>query len=113
MGFRRELVSEVGWIDERFRFYRLMDIHYSFFFKTSGYRVLTTPRVVELVERHPHREWFSLSEDEQATKSKKNYDIFRERWHHSQSLLVANYPPPAPAPPTAPPPHFPAPPPHP
>jgi cysteinyl-tRNA synthetase len=91
MAFRRELLSEVGWIDERFRFYRLMDIHYSFFFKTSGYRVLTTPRVVELVERHPHREWFSLSEDEQATRSKKNYDIFRERWHHGQSLLVANY----------------------
>src|SRR5260221_256055 len=91
MAFRRELLSEVGWIDERFRFYRLMDIHYSFFFKTSGYRVLTTPRVVELVERHPHREWFSLSEDEQATRSKKNYDLFRERWHHGQSLLVANY----------------------
>ncbi|HKF36706.1 MAG TPA: cysteine--tRNA ligase, partial [Ktedonobacteraceae bacterium] len=91
MAFRRELLPEVGWIDERFRFYRLMDIHYSFFFKTSGYRVLTTPRVAELVERHPHREWFSLSEDEQTTKSKKNYDIFRERWHHGQSLLVANY----------------------
>jgi Glycosyl transferase family 2 len=91
MAFRRELLSEVGWIDERFRFYRLMDIHYSFFFKTSGYRVLTTPRVAELVERHPHREWLSLSEDEQATRSKKNYDIFRERWHHGQSLLVANY----------------------
>ena len=30
--FRRELLQEVGWIDERFRFYRLMDIHYSFFF---------------------------------------------------------------------------------
>ncbi len=91
MAFRRELLSEVGWIDERFRFYRLMDIHYSFFFKTSGYRVLTVPEVAERVEKHPHREWFSLSEDERATKSKKNYDIFRDRWHHGQSLLVANY----------------------
>jgi cysteinyl-tRNA synthetase len=91
MAFRRELLSEVGWIDERFRFYRLMDIHYSFFFKTSGYRVLTMPLVAERIEKHPHREWFSLSEDERATKSKKNYDIFRDRWHHGQSLLVANY----------------------
>src|SRR5579864_3262575 len=72
MAFRRALLPEVGWIDERFRFYRLMDIHYSFFYKTSGYRVLTVPQVAERVIKHPHREWFSLSEDEQATKSKKN-----------------------------------------
>jgi cysteinyl-tRNA synthetase len=91
MAFRRELLSEVGWVDERFRFYRLMDIHFSFFFKTSGYRVLTTPQVAERIERHPHREWLSLSEEERATKSKKNYDIFRGRWHHGESLLVANY----------------------
>ncbi len=91
MAFRRELLQEVGWIDERFRFYRLMDIHYSFFFKTSGYRVLTTPLVAERIEKHPHREWESLGEDERATKSKKNYDIFRARWHHGESLLVANY----------------------
>jgi cysteinyl-tRNA synthetase len=93
MAFRRELLPEVGWIDEKFRFYRLMDIHYSFFFKTSGYRVVTVPVVAERIEKHPHREWYSLSEDEQATKSKKNYDIFRDRWHHGESLLVANYDP--------------------
>ncbi|HXZ06151.1 MAG TPA: cysteine--tRNA ligase, partial [Ktedonobacteraceae bacterium] len=91
MAFRRELLPEVGWIDERFRFYRLMDIYFSFFFKTSGYRALTTPVVAERVQKHPHREWFSLNEEERATKSKKNYDIFRDRWHHGESLLVANY----------------------
>src|SRR5229473_1076581 len=91
MAFRRALSPEVGRIDERFRFYRLMDIYYSFFFKTSGYRVLTTPLVAERIIKHPHREWYSLSEEEQATKSKKNYDIFRARWHHGESLLVANY----------------------
>jgi hypothetical protein len=91
MAFRRALLPEVGRIDERFRFYRLMDIYYSFFFKTSGYRVLTTPLLAERIIKHPHREWHSLSEEEQATKSKKNYDIFRARWHHGESLLVANY----------------------
>lgn len=91
MAFRRGLLPEVGWIDERFRFYRLMDIYFSFFFKTSGYRVLTIPSVAERIQKHPHREWFSLSEEERATKSKKNYDIFRDRWHHGESLLVANY----------------------
>src|SRR6266699_412870 len=91
MAFRRELLPEVGWIDERFRFYRLMDIYFSFFFKTSGYRVLTTPMVAERIQKHPHREWYILSEEERTTKSKKNYDIFRDRWHHGESLLVANY----------------------
>jgi hypothetical protein len=52
---------------------------------------LTMPQVAERVIKHPHREWYSLSEEEQATKSKKNYDIFRDRWHHGESLLVANY----------------------
>lgn len=91
MAFRRELLHEVGWIDERFRFYRLMDIFYNFFFKTSGYRLLTTPLIAERIQKHQHREWYSLTEDERATKSKKNYDIFRARWHHGESLLVANY----------------------
>lgn len=93
MAFRRALLPEIGVIDERFRFYRLMDIYFSFFFRTSGYRVITVPAVEKLLIKHPHREWFSLSEDERATRSKKNYDIFRARWHHGESLLVANYQP--------------------
>src|SRR5579875_409466 len=91
LAFRRVLLSEVGFIDEHFRFYRLADVHFSFFFKTSGYRVVAVPRLEPLLIKHPHREWYSLSEDERATKSKKNYDIFRARWHHAQSLLVANF----------------------
>ena len=91
MAFRRELLSEVGWIDEKFRFYRLMDIYFSFFFKAAGYRSLALSSLAEQLKKHPHREWYSLGEDEQATKSKKNYDIFRDRWHHGESLLVANY----------------------
>ncbi|GCE23373.1 cysteine--tRNA ligase [Dictyobacter kobayashii] len=93
MAFRRALLHEVGWLNEKFRFYRLADVYYSFMFKTSGYRVVTIPQLQDLVIKHPHREWYSLSEEEQRTKSKKNYDIFRTRWHHGQSLLTANYQP--------------------
>jgi cysteinyl-tRNA synthetase len=93
MAFRRELLPEIGWIDEHFRFYRLADVHLSFFFKASGHRVVTAPLVERLLLKHPHREWFSLSDEERAAKSKKNYDIFRERWHHGQSLLIANFQP--------------------
>jgi len=91
MAFRRALLPEVGWTEEKFRFYRLLDIYYSFMFKTAGYRVVVTPEVAARVTKHPHREWFSLTEEERATKSKKNYDIFKRRWHHAQSLLVANF----------------------
>jgi glycosyltransferase involved in cell wall biosynthesis len=91
MAFRKALLPEIGWVDEKFRFYRLMDVYMSFFFKTSGYYVMVVPEVAERIIKHMHREWYSLSEEEQATKSKKNYDIFHARWHHGESLLVKNY----------------------
>ncbi|HLY30849.1 MAG TPA: glycosyltransferase, partial [Ktedonobacterales bacterium] len=91
MAFRRASLLEVGPADEKFRFYRLMDIDYSFEFKKAGYRVVASDEIADRVIKHPHREWYSLTEEEQAAKSKKNYDIFRQRRHHAQSLLVANY----------------------
>lgn len=33
-------------------FYRLMDIHFSFFFKAAAYCVMTTPFVAERVEKY-------------------------------------------------------------
>ncbi len=91
MAFRRELLHEIGWFDEKFRFYRLLDIYISFFIKAAGYSAVVVSEIAARVEKHPHREWYSLTEEEQATKSKKNYDIFRRRWHHGESLLVMNY----------------------
>jgi cysteinyl-tRNA synthetase len=90
MAFRRALLPEIGRFEEKFRFYRLLDIYESLMFKTSGYRVIALPELAELVEKHPHLEWYSLTEEERATKSKKNFDIYKRRWHHGQSLLVAN-----------------------
>ncbi|HEY7833316.1 MAG TPA: cysteine--tRNA ligase [Ktedonobacterales bacterium] len=91
MAFRRAELREVGPADEKFRFYRLMDIDYSFEFKKAGYRAVASQAVAARVIKHPHREWYSLSDEERATKSKKNFDIFRDRRHHCQSLLVANF----------------------
>jgi cysteinyl-tRNA synthetase len=91
LAFRRSLLRETGLMDERFRFYRLLDIHFSFFVRAAGYRVLALPELSDHMVKHPHREWFGLSEEEQRTRSKKNYDLFRARWHHGESLLVANY----------------------
>ena len=90
MAFRRALLPEIGWFEEKFRFYRLLDIYESMMVKTAGYRVLALPELAALLEKHPHLEWYSLTEEERATKSKRNFDIYKRRWHHGQSLLVAN-----------------------
>ena len=93
IAFRRAILGEIGLFDEKFRFYRLLDIHHSFYVKSAGYGVLADAALAAQVIKHPHREWYSLSAEEQATRSKKNYDIFRRRWHHGQSLLTMNYAP--------------------
>ncbi|MEO7003141.1 MAG: hypothetical protein ABI068_15100, partial [Ktedonobacterales bacterium] len=93
MAFRRAELREVGPADEKFRFYRLMDIDYSFEFKKAGNRAVASAEVAERLIKHPHHEWYALSPEEQATRSKKNFDIFRRRRHHCESLLVANFTP--------------------
>jgi len=93
MAFRRATLLEVGPAYEKFRFYRLMDIDYSFEFKRAGFRVVACPNVAARITRHAHREWESLSEDERATKSKKNFDLYYKRRHHAQSLLVRSFQP--------------------
>jgi len=90
---RRSVLSEIGLFDERFRFYRLADINLSFFSKAAGYLIRSVPAVAARVIKHPHREWFALTEEERATRSKRNFDLFYRRWHHGQSLLTANHDP--------------------
>jgi cysteinyl-tRNA synthetase len=93
MAFRRAILPEIGWFEEKFRFYRLLDVYESMMVKTAGYRVLALPELAALLEKHPHLEWYGLTEEERATKSKRNFDIYKRRWHHGQSLLAANYAP--------------------
>jgi cysteinyl-tRNA synthetase len=90
---RRSLLREMGLFEERFRFYRMADIHLSFFAKAAGYHVRAVPKVGDLLIKHPHREWFSLNEEERRVRSKRNFDLFYRRWHHAQSLLASNYDP--------------------
>lgn len=91
IAFRRSLLTEMGFFEERFRFYRMADIHLSLFSKAAGYLVRRVPNLDDLLIKHPHREWFSLTEEERRVRSKRNFDLFYRRWHHGQSLLVANY----------------------
>ena len=40
MAFRREVLREVGLLDEKFRFYRHLDLDFSFAVRSRGYRAV-------------------------------------------------------------------------
>lgn len=93
MAFPRAALSRVGWMDPRYRFYRNLDIDFSFTLRQKGVKNAATDPdralVVDLpVVRHEHRMWESLSEEERAKRSKKNFDVFLKKWHHHTHLMT-------------------------
>ena len=86
--FRRSLLREVGLMRESFRFYRNLDLDYSFHFKDRGYHIVADPSLP--VVRHEHRVWSELSENERDELSKKNYGRFLDKWGERADLLVAS-----------------------
>ena len=85
--FRRSRLREVGLMRESFRFYRNLDIDYSFHFKESGLRIVADPTLP--VKLHEHRVWSALSETERDELSQKNFDRFLRKWGHREDLLVS------------------------
>ena len=84
--FRRSLVPEVSFMRESFRFYRNLDLEYSFCFRDRGYRIVSLGSLP--LERHEHRVWTSLAEDEREDLSQANFRRFLKRWGHRRELLV-------------------------
>ncbi|MDP6493914.1 MAG: glycosyltransferase, partial [Dehalococcoidia bacterium] len=84
--FRRSVISEVELMRESFRFYRNLDIEYSFCFLDMGYRVMALGSLP--LQRHEHRAWTSLAEDERETLSQGNFRRFLKRWGNRQELLL-------------------------
>ena len=88
MAFRRDRIREVGLMDEKFRFYRHLDLDYSMAFREAGYhnRIIS-----ELpLRRHAHSDWERTPPEERDRLSKRNFYRFLKKRGHSQSLLVAN-----------------------
>ncbi|HEU0022422.1 MAG TPA: cysteine--tRNA ligase [Dehalococcoidia bacterium] len=86
MAFCREAVRKVGLMHEGFRFYRNLDIDYSFQFKEKGYSIVAD-RTLPLV-RHEHRQWTELDDNQRDELSRKNFGRFLRRWGHRPDLLV-------------------------
>jgi Glycosyl transferase family 2 len=90
MAFRRADAAARGPLDERFRFYRNLDIWWSLVLRDEGEG--NVPRravaVADLpASRHEHRGWSSLSEDQRARQSKRNFYRILDRFGSRRDLI--------------------------
>jgi len=83
---RREVLLEIGGFDERYRFYRNLDIAVSLAVRERGYRVVALG--ADRAQRHTHRVWESLSEDERLKRSRRNFDRMYRRFHGKPVLIT-------------------------
>jgi hypothetical protein len=90
MAFRRPDAGLRGPIDERFRFYRNLDIWWSLVLRDAGEG--SAPRralVVPLpATRHEHRGWTSVADDERARLSKRNFYRIIDRFGPRRDLAT-------------------------
>ena len=90
MAFRRADAAERGPLDERFRFYRNLDIWWSLVLRDEGEG--NPPRRAVAVDvpatRHEHRGWASLPDEERARQSKRNFYRIIDRFGSRRDLLV-------------------------
>ncbi|MEX2183703.1 MAG: glycosyltransferase [Chloroflexota bacterium] len=89
--FRRSDAAERGPLDERFRFYRNLDIWWSLVLRDEGEgeppRRAVRLDVLPLV-RHDHRGWASLPDDERDRQSKRNFYRIIDRFGWRRDLLT-------------------------
>lgn len=89
--FRRSDFAERGPLDERFRFYRNLDIWWSLVLRDGG-EGEPSRRAVRLadlpIERHEHRGWSSLPDEERDRQSKRNFYRIIDRFGWRRDLLV-------------------------
>ena len=89
MAFRREILDDAGFFDEKFTWYRTADIEWSFRVKDAGYRCEVVPVPVL---KHEHRMWFETRPDERAKWSKRNFYRFLDRWRDRWDLVLSGDP---------------------
>ena len=86
----RHIINRVGLMRECFRFYRNLDLDFSFQIRDKGYRIIADASLP--LVRHEHRVWSALGEAEREEMSRKNFNRFFERWKDREDLLVSTAP---------------------
>ena len=89
MAFRREVLDSVGGFDERFRWYRTADIEWSFRVRDTGLACAVVPVPVA---KHEHRAWATATDEERASRSKRNFYRFLDRWRDRWDLVLSGEP---------------------
>lgn len=87
MAFRRDVVREVGLLDEKYRFYRHLDLDFSFAVRSRGYRSVIEAGLP--VTRHDHVDWLATPEEERDRLSKRNFYRFLHKWGERTDLIAA------------------------
>jgi len=83
---RRELLAK-GLIHDKFNWYRHADIDLSFQLRALGTKAV----VVDVpAEKHVHRGWAAFDSEERAKRSKRNWNIFFDRWKHEHNMLLSH-----------------------
>ena len=87
LAFRRQQALDAGGFDRKFRFYRLADFELCFKLRD---RFGGTARVVPglPVERHEHRLWDALEQDERERRSRRNYYRLLDLWGKRSDLIT-------------------------
>jgi len=75
---RREVLLAIGGFDERYRYYRNLDIATSLALRARGLRSVAIGDT--RVARHAHRAWERLAEEEREKRSRRNYDRLVKRF---------------------------------
>jgi hypothetical protein len=91
MAFRRDDFAERGPLDERFRFYRNLDIWWSLVLRDEGEgRPARRALVVEGLPavRHEHRGWTALPDEERDRQSKRNFYRIIDRFGPRRDLAT-------------------------
>jgi cysteinyl-tRNA synthetase len=86
--FRREDVAARGPLDERFRFYRNLDIWWSLVLRDAGegHRPRRAVSVELPAVRHEHRDWAAVPEAERDRLSKRNFYRIIDRFGWRRDL---------------------------
>jgi GT2 family glycosyltransferase len=87
LAFRREIVREIGLLDEKFRFYRHLDLDFSFAARSRGYRALLDTELPLL--RHEHVDWERTPPEERERLSKRNFYRFLHKWGDRTDLIIS------------------------
>ncbi|HUP54830.1 MAG TPA: glycosyltransferase [Methylomirabilota bacterium] len=92
--FRRSDASAFGPLDERFRFYRNLDIWWSLVLRDGAEDDEVPRRALRIdglpLQKHEHRGWASLPDDERDRQSKRNFYRIIDRFGSRRDLLVAD-----------------------